>query len=177
MWLGDAAPVQAIYALRAPTSNLTSRTARCAGPAMSGGWTPVKVCRVDGCGTSLDRFKRYFQRCRICEDHFRATEVLHQGQPHRFCQQHARLEPLALFEGLKKSCSQTLARHSVNLRNKRAANAAHRLVSSGCRQAGGWQLPLLRARQLAPAPAAVRAGLLAAPAWAHGQGCRRPGPR
>mmetsp|Transcript_36960 Transcript_36960/g.93328 ORF Transcript_36960/g.93328 Transcript_36960/m.93328 type:complete len:453 (-) Transcript_36960:327-1685(-) len=68
------------------------------------------ICKIDGCGASLAHAKKLNVRCRMCEDHMSALEVVVDGSLGRFCQQCSRVEPLLNFDGKRRSCREGLAR-------------------------------------------------------------------
>ncbi len=45
------------------------------------------MCHVDDCHVDLTALKEYHQRFRICDFHLKASVVLRDGTPQRFCQQ------------------------------------------------------------------------------------------
>ncbi|KAF8058887.1 P4H3 [Scenedesmus sp. PABB004] len=83
-----------------------------AGDAARRGKAPPMQCQVEGCASDLTaEGKAYCMKRRLCNEHMRADAVAvrdRQGQ-WRFCFQCGKLEPLARFEGLKRSCRVRLA--------------------------------------------------------------------
>ncbi|KAL4437413.1 hypothetical protein ABPG75_004552 [Micractinium tetrahymenae] len=108
------------------------------------------ACRVPGCTEPL--VGAYNQKYKICRTHFGAPSFrLHDGRPHRFCQQCSRIQPLEDFEGAKLSCREGLARHTQRRKERQARQAAG---EPGGRPGGAAKrAPLAkRARQEAAAP-------------------------
>lgn len=63
----------------------------------------------------------------ICEYHLKATSILKDGIPQRFCQQCGRFHPLEAFDGTRRSCRAMLQRHNA----RRAKKSNDTPVGSG----------------------------------------------
>ncbi|KAG2493355.1 hypothetical protein HYH03_008488 [Edaphochlamys debaryana] len=72
----------------------------------------VPICKIRGCGQSLEGAKRYYARMKVCERHLNAPEIMINGAVSRFCQQCGRFQRVEEFAGVKKSCIATLALHN-----------------------------------------------------------------
>jgi hypothetical protein len=68
---------------------------------------------VKGCVADLTKLREYNQRFKICSEHQHAETVMRGDEPLRFCQQCARLQPLADFDGKKRSCRISLEQLSL----------------------------------------------------------------
>lgn len=58
-----------------------------------------------GCNVDLSKCKSYCLKKRLCPEHLTAQALLKRGggkELWRFCQQCGKLEPLALFDGIKR---------------------------------------------------------------------------
>lgn len=108
-----------------------------------------KTCKVEGCDEDLCLLRPYFLRVKICELHHSADQVLFKGQLHRFCQKCSRLEPLACFQGGRRSCQVKLQHHSKYVKRRRALAAVSTPVCCGA-----WP-PAVRARLVARSSPAV----------------------
>jgi len=107
-------------------------------PPPSRAQIPLKIihgymCVVPGCQTTVDpRPKDRTQRQKVCAAHQAADAVplpargSLQGVIGRFCQRCARLEPMELFEGDKRSCERSLNAHNLRRRRRRAEKRAAR---------------------------------------------------
>lgn len=60
--------------------------------------------QVDGCHAKLDSLRHYHQRYKVCDDHLKMAELVHQGITQRFCQQCSRFHSITEFEGDRRSC-------------------------------------------------------------------------
>uniref|UniRef100_A0A7S1SVW9 SBP-type domain-containing protein n=1 Tax=Tetraselmis chuii TaxID=63592 RepID=A0A7S1SVW9_9CHLO len=76
-------------------------------------------CQVKGCVADLTKLREYNQRFKICSEHQHAETVMRGDEPLRFCQQCARLQPLADFDGKKRSCRISLEQLSVRRRKQK----------------------------------------------------------
>jgi hypothetical protein len=76
------------------------------------------VCQVPGCIADLSGLKMYYQRCKICEEHHKATVIIVDGITTRFCQQCAALQPITDFTKDRRSCMAALARHNTRRQRK-----------------------------------------------------------
>ena len=65
------------------------------------------------------------QRVRFCKAHIRCPQFLYQELPSRFCQKCGRVQPLADFDGLKKSCRDSLKKHNEKQRALRSQRASY----------------------------------------------------
>uniref|UniRef100_A0A061QR04 Squamosa promoter-binding-like protein 8-like n=1 Tax=Tetraselmis sp. GSL018 TaxID=582737 RepID=A0A061QR04_9CHLO len=68
------------------------------------------VCKVEGCGASVENMKTLNLRYKICEKHAKAEYVIQGGRRMRFCQQCSRLQPVEEFDGSKRNCRERLER-------------------------------------------------------------------
>ena len=78
-------------------------------------------CHVVGCNIGLAAQAEYYQRYRICKDHLRASALLVDGIPQRFCQQCGRFHNLDAFDADKRNCRARLAQHNSRRRKAGAA--------------------------------------------------------
>uniref|UniRef100_A0A061R198 Copper responsive regulator 1 n=1 Tax=Tetraselmis sp. GSL018 TaxID=582737 RepID=A0A061R198_9CHLO len=75
-------------------------------------------CQIQGCTANLLALKEYNQRFKICKEHQQAESVERDGGLERFCQQCARFHDLSCFDGLKRSCRNSLVH--LNERRRKA---------------------------------------------------------
>jgi hypothetical protein len=99
------------------------------GPIMMRPRPEGPVCQVPGCHADLSTLKMYYQRCKICEDHHRATVILIDGIATRFCQQCAALQPITDFSKDRRSCMAALARHNTRRQRKTKVRCGRRRAS------------------------------------------------
>jgi hypothetical protein len=64
----------------------------------------------------------FFQRCKVCQFHRTATQVIIQEEKLRFCHKCGRFEPLELFETTRRSCRRQLEEHNRQQRRRRQAS-------------------------------------------------------
>ncbi|EFN56984.1 hypothetical protein CHLNCDRAFT_51260 [Chlorella variabilis] len=83
--------------------------------------TVVHSFAVHGCEVVLNNLRSFFLRQRICEEHARSEAVPDgRGGLARFCQQCTKLEPVAAFDGRRRSCRTSLAKRHKRLNRARA---------------------------------------------------------
>ncbi len=63
---------------------------------------------------------RYQRKYKICGHHTTSPVISMSGVPHRFCQKCSRFQDLAEFDGLKRSCRQSLEAYNKRRRAKSA---------------------------------------------------------
>ncbi|KAH7617081.1 hypothetical protein Ndes2526B_g07671 [Nannochloris sp. 'desiccata'] len=83
-----------------------------------------KSCQVIGCQAQLPTGRVYHTRYRICPYHAGLPEMILAGKIVRFCQQCGRFQPIADFEGMKKSCVNKLQMHNAQRKRAREKNQA-----------------------------------------------------
>lgn len=96
--------------------------------------------QVDGCHARLDNLRHYHQRYKVCNEHLRMPELMHQGIIQRFCQQCSRFHAITEFEGDRRSCKARLDRHNQRRRRKAAERGRGRKV-------GGYALSALKSER------------------------------
>ncbi|WIA32586.1 hypothetical protein OEZ86_003392 [Tetradesmus obliquus] len=77
----------------------------------------LSTCKAQGCNMDLSDAGKYCLKKRLCPRHLRADalRLTDQGEAlFRFCQQCGKLEPLARFEGNKRSCRTSLAKRRIS---------------------------------------------------------------
>lgn len=85
-------------------------------------------CDVPGCVNTCTG--TYYRKYRVCQEHAKSPVITIHGQPVRFCQKCAKLEPLSAFDGEYRSCRVTLERHN---KRRRLRNAAKGKLARGIR--------------------------------------------
>lgn len=86
-------------------------------------------CQVDNCTVDVSKMKEYHSRYKICEAHLKASLVIKDGRPQRFCQQCGKFHDIAEFDGEKRSCRARLDKH--NTRRRRQREMQHMLRTTG----------------------------------------------
>lgn len=71
------------------------------------------ACQVPNCTAQLGEQRDYNRRYKICQHHLKSDLVELATGPHRFCQQCGRMQALDLFDGMKRSCREGLAKHKL----------------------------------------------------------------
>ena len=73
------------------------------------------LCQIPGCCVRLTEndFRTGHPRFQMCKIHKDALDIDIEGKLHRFCQQCGRLQVSLDFDGLKRSCRQSLERHNA----------------------------------------------------------------
>jgi hypothetical protein len=102
-------------------------------PTIRGARAASGLCQIPGCCARLTEndFRSGHPRFQMCKIHKDALDIDIEGNLHRFCQQCGRLQVSLDFDGLKRSCRQSLERHNARRRAVRAAKRADKLTSYG----------------------------------------------
>jgi len=102
-------------------------------PTIRGARAASGLCQIPGCCARLTEndFRTGHPRFQMCKIHKDALDIDIEGNLHRFCQQCGRLQVSLDFDGLKRSCRQSLERHNARRRAVRAAKRAGKLTSCG----------------------------------------------
>ncbi|XVF16175.1 hypothetical protein REPUB_Repub10bG0008800 [Reevesia pubescens] len=77
------------------------------------------TCSVDGCKSELGKYREYYRRHRVCENHSKDPVVIVGGEEQRFCQQCSRFHGLGEFDEEKRSCRKRLDGHNRRRRKSR----------------------------------------------------------
>ncbi|GAB4820161.1 hypothetical protein N2152v2_007207 [Parachlorella kessleri] len=85
----------------------------------------VAQCQVNGCANPLPSTPLYYKKFRVCPAHASVKELDLAGWRVRFCQQCGRFQQLADFDGDRKSCRASLAKHNAR-RTRKASDAARK---------------------------------------------------
>ncbi|KAL4422680.1 hypothetical protein ABPG75_008877 [Micractinium tetrahymenae] len=83
---------------------------------------PPRGCRVAGC--RLELAPGYSAKYRICPVHYKMSSLEVDGKEQRFCQQCGRFHEVQAFEGERRSCKESLARHKQRRKKAEALRAA-----------------------------------------------------
>lgn len=105
------------------------------------------LCQVAGCGAELLRpgaaaGRDYYSRYRICREHCIAPQLIIDGKPQRFCQQHGRFHDLDKFEPNRRSCIAALSHH-----RHRRRTFGGKQASRGGKQGGSPDRPAQQPEQ------------------------------
>lgn len=82
---------------------------------------PARGCRVAGCNLELS--PGYSAKYRICLVHYKTSSLEVDGKEQRFCQQCGRFHEVQAFEGERRSCKESLARHKQRRKKAEALRA------------------------------------------------------
>lgn len=129
-----------------------------------------RQCQAVGCRVNLAALgKPYCLMRRICPEHMKADVVQCGGAnagAYRYCQQCGRLEPLCMFDGLKRSCRLSLQFRRSRTHDPPGEYPAARAAAAADPRTG--QPPKRRRRKRQAAFAAAAAAAVAAAAAADG---------
>ncbi|GAB4814978.1 hypothetical protein N2152v2_002024 [Parachlorella kessleri] len=119
---------------------------------------PGAKCSVPFCGEALNQCPLYLKKFRVCVRHASMPELVLEGRQVRFCQQCGRFQPLHDFDGERKNCRASLARHNER---RRKNNERHRQLAAqkGTQRAGAAAALPPAAPEARPAPASAGAAV------------------